>query len=163
MSLRFAMYFLCAASCFAQAGVRRQALLIGNGQYKQLGKIPAAEKNVRLFAEVLRGADFEVTSASNVTLDQLRDIRTAFIAKLQPGAVALIYYSGFAVQVSGDNFLLPVDYDPTTALENVPYSAQSLTRIQQLIDEKKPLLKIEVLDAPWDVPGGVVRTGTGLS
>jgi formylglycine-generating enzyme required for sulfatase activity len=63
----------------------------------------------------------------------------------------MIYYSGYAIQVRNDNFLLPVEYKRAQQLNRVPYEAQSLSRLMEEIEEKKPGVKILIVDAPWEV------------
>jgi sulfatase modifying factor 1 len=162
----FLAVFLCLglglSSVFAQTP-KRHALLIGNAAYEKLGKIPAAGRNVEALEAALKGAGFDITILRNTTLNELRKAQAECMAKVQPGDAVLIYYSGFATQVRRDNYLLPADYDPATTLENVPFSSQSLTAIRELLDERKPGIKIFVVDAPWEVPQSVAISAPGLS
>jgi formylglycine-generating enzyme required for sulfatase activity len=116
--------------------------------------------NVAALEASLKGADFSVSTALNQTLDGFTKAKNAFLASVHPGDVVMIYYSGYAIQVKNDNFLLPVEYKPALPLAKVPYATPSLGRLVEETDEKKPAMKIVIVDAPWQV---AVPAPPGLS
>jgi len=99
---------------------RRVALVIGNGAYVGVPKLPTPVRDATRMAVMLRGLGFEVT----VGTDLARSAMTADLATLYDQAkgadVALFYFSGHGVQVNGHNYLLPTDArfdDPQAALD----------------------------------------------
>jgi hypothetical protein len=110
---------------FQPAQPKRHALLIGNGNYAALPKISAPEANVAALEASLKGADFSISTAINATLADLTRTKDAFLALLRPGDAVMIYYSGYAIQVRNDNFLLPVEYKAAKVLEQIVYEAQA--------------------------------------
>jgi formylglycine-generating enzyme required for sulfatase activity len=158
-----AVLALCCA--YGQPSSRpgaRHAWLIGNGTYEKLGRIGAPAANVAVLEAGLKGANFRIVTTRDAKLENLIKVRDEFLAPVKPGDVVLIYYSGFAIQARRENHLLPVDYDPATQLDEVAYKAPSLSNLRDVLDEKKPFVKIFLIDAPWEVPTAVAITGRGL-
>lgn len=163
---------LCAflfllSSAFSQAAFqgKRHAILIGNGEYAKLGKVAASAPNLDLLEGALQGAGFGITRLRNLETSALEPLvagKHPALQAIQPGDACLLYYSGFAIQYRRDNFLLPVDYEPSTALSAVPTKAASLTAILDALAERKPGLRILIVDAPWEIPEGIAMSGPGL-
>ena len=66
-------------------------------------------------ASALRGLGFDVTEMIDAGDNDLRGAIENFRARLSAGdAVGLFYYSGYAAQFEGANFLLPSDFDSAT-------------------------------------------------
>jgi formylglycine-generating enzyme required for sulfatase activity len=128
-----------------------------------LGKVAAPARNVELLEAALKGANFRIVTTRDAKLDQLVKVRDEFLAQVKPGDSVLIYYSGLAIQVRRDNYLLPVDFDPATPSGDVPYKAPSLAGLRDALDEKKPYLKIMLIDAPWEVPPSIAISSPGLA
>jgi formylglycine-generating enzyme len=167
MSARFFLLVIAALCCASaqsssQPGARH-AWLIGNSVYSRLGKITAPAENVALLEAALKGANFRIVNTRDAKLDNLIKVRDEFLAPVKPGDVVLIYYSGLAIQARRENHLLPVDYDPATQLDDVAYKAPSLSNLRDALDEKKPFVKMLLLDAPWEVPSSVAVTSRGLA
>ena len=160
--------FLAAFGCFCAyaqnpAGGARHAWLIGNGNYTNIGKLAAPARNVDALDAALKAARFRTVITRDTTLDNFIKARDEFLASVKPGDSVLIYYSGFALQARPDNYLLPVEYDTATPLLQVASRAPSISGLLDVVDEKKPYLKIIVIDAPWETPASVARTGRGLA
>ena len=68
-----------------------------------------------------------------------------------PGDVALFYYSGHGVQIDGENYLIPVDFDGQSETD-VRYKAQPVGPLQERIEQSGARLNILVLDACRDNP-----------
>jgi formylglycine-generating enzyme required for sulfatase activity len=124
----------------------RYALLIGNSEYAKLPHLPSSKKNISELESALKDAHFQVTVVSNAGLSDLDKIWPDFRKPLKSGDVCFVYFSGYVVQYSGDNYMLPVDFDPKS--EDMTDSiANSLTGWQQELDEANIGLKILVLEA----------------
>jgi uncharacterized caspase-like protein len=103
---------LCfAATPAAAQSEKRIALVIGNGAYRQ-GALATAANDAGLIAQTLQAAGFDVVGARDLDGDTLRHALHDFVQKAAasgPDTVAFVYLSGYALQVSGDNYFLPVD------------------------------------------------------
>src|SRR5262245_13109114 len=97
----------------AQSPGNRVALVIGNAVYRQ-----AALKNpvndARLMTSTLQQLGFRTILRENATKQQMEQAIGEFGRALRPGTVALFYYAGHGLQVSGRNFLVPVDAEIAT-------------------------------------------------
>jgi hypothetical protein len=92
------------------APIRRAALVIGNSAYQNVAKLPNPVKDADAVAEMFRAAGFEsVQLLANLgNLDFKRAIQRFEDAAI--GAdIAVIFYSGHAIEINGTNYILPVD------------------------------------------------------
>src|SRR5881275_2798951 len=90
---------------------QRIALVIGNGGY-QAGALTTPANDAGLIAQTLQAAGFDVVGARDLDQDALRRSFRDFIQKAQasgPGTVAMIYLSGYGVQLAGENYFIAVD------------------------------------------------------
>ncbi len=105
---------LGAGDTWAQAPVRRVALVIGNSDYKEGGALKNPLNDARAMAAALRQLGFTVIARENATKQQMERAVGEFGDALAPGTVALFYFAGHGMQVNGRNFLVPVDANITT-------------------------------------------------
>jgi len=127
---------------------RRWALVIGNTAYRHLPAIPSAGKDVDLLESALRANGFDVTAKRNLTIEDLKRTEHDFMAKVQKGGVAVVYYAGYGVHEGPENWLLPIGYDPGDRRQ-LSTKAYSVSRLLQLLEEKEVKLKILFLNAGW--------------
>jgi formylglycine-generating enzyme required for sulfatase activity len=98
-----------AGLAFAQgAGSSRFALVIGNANYRD-GRVATAVNDARAMAASLRTLGFAVTAAENLGQRELAAAFNAIKQRLRPDSLAVVYYSGYAIQVARQNYLIPVD------------------------------------------------------
>ena len=141
----------------------RRALLIVNRAYQKMPPLPANEQPIEALAQALTKADFQVTVIRDQTQAQdLIAVKTKFIDTIQPGDVCLYYFSGYAIAVDGANFLLPIDFNPTSKAGNINFLSRSLTGLQQSIEIKKAGLKLMLLETAnqsSDIPAFATQPG----
>ena len=143
------LVFLLAGEAFTQT---RNALVIGNAAYKGDAalKTPAADASV--IAETLRAAGYDVTELYDLRKENIRQGTRDFLDKVStndPGAIAFFYYSGYAAQSNGENFLIPID----ALIKDESDIAREAFRLRDFVDElaKMPLAaRVIVLDASRD-------------
>lgn len=90
---------------------KRVALVIGNTAYQQ-GALPTTANDAGLIAQTLQVAGFDMFGARDLDGDTLRHTLRDFIQKVAasgPDTVAMIYLAGYGLQMSGENFFVPVD------------------------------------------------------
>ena len=86
----------------------RVALVIGNANYEH-SPLRNPVNDARAMAVTLKSLGFEVTSACDQTQKQMKRAILDFGKALKRGGVGLFYYSGHAVQVGGNNYLMPIN------------------------------------------------------
>lgn len=156
---RLVLALVCVCACaLPQAAAaapnavpgRRAALVIGNADYANLPKLDNTLNDATRVGTVLREANFEVTVGEDLTKAGLEKTVRAFLQTLNDGDVALFYYSGHAVQVAGENFILPVDANLSSSydLEVESYKVSSLLDYMRAASA----MQILVLDACRDNP-----------
>ncbi|HET9018211.1 MAG TPA: caspase family protein, partial [Acetobacteraceae bacterium] len=90
---------------------KRVALVVGDGNYEK-APLPTAANDAGLIAQTLQAAGFDVIGARDLDADGLRNSLRDFMAKVQAdpaNTVAMIYLSGYVVQLAGENYFIPVD------------------------------------------------------
>src|SRR5579872_668904 len=104
--------FACVpvADAGATATERRLALVIGNASY-QTKPLATAVNDAGLVAQTLQMAGFDVAGARDLGQDLLRKAISDFTEKVTstgPGATIVVYFSGYALQSAGENYLIPI-------------------------------------------------------
>lgn len=90
----------------------RVALVIGNADYGAMGRLENPANDAHLIARTLRDFGFRVIEIIDADQKELkRGVRDfgRWIRRAGPDGVALFYYAGHGLQVSGRNYLLPVE------------------------------------------------------
>lgn len=92
------------------ASGQRNALLIANAAYPDSdGELPSPLADARALADELKRRDFTVDLAENLTKEGMQSAVDRFLHKIEPGSVALVFFSGYGIQVARKNHLIPVD------------------------------------------------------
>jgi uncharacterized caspase-like protein len=89
----------------------RIALVFGNGAY-QAGPINTAANDASAIAQTLQAAGFDVVGARDPDPDKLwRSVRGVLdeATAAGPDTIAFIYFSGYGLQLEGENDLIPND------------------------------------------------------
>jgi hypothetical protein len=143
----------------------RVAVVIGNQRYEKLPSTgpdgTRAVADLDVLESSLRQDGFEVVRKADVNLDNLRLIEHTLDETLQAGDTALVYYTGYDVRSGGDDWLLPVNFDPSDS-RPIQSKAYSTLRLMQVLEDSKASLKFIFLDAaaavgqPRENPGAVM-------
>src|SRR3981189_3594118 len=88
----------------------RFALVIGNAKYPD-AEAPLKEpiNDAREVADELKRDGFSVEVGENLTGEAMRRAFDKLYARIKPGSVALIFYSGFGVQSGRQSYMIPID------------------------------------------------------
>lgn len=106
-----AVVLLLATAPFAGAA-ERIALVVGNSGYPGAGYLDNPVNDARAIAGTLSELGFEVTKALDLDGAGLQDAIDSYRDRLASGdTVGFFYFAGHAVQISGNNYLIPVDVD----------------------------------------------------
>jgi hypothetical protein len=130
---------------------RRVAFVVGNGAYKNVAQLPNPPIDAKAMASVLRNVGFEVVEGTNLTRDKMTEKLLDFGKKAQGADVAVFFYAGHGIAISGTNYLLPVDADIKSEMDVKLGAAINidLTLDQTMSDAK---VKLVFLDACRDNP-----------
>jgi uncharacterized caspase-like protein len=88
----------------------RIALIIGNANYPDASQpLRHPVKDAQALAEQLRRNGFDVDMQENLGRDEMRRAFDDFKAKIRPGTVAFVAFSGFGIQVDRQSYMIPVN------------------------------------------------------
>ena len=130
----------------------RQALLIANADYLD-ANVPLRHpiKDARAVGDELRRAGFEVTVGENLTNQSMRDAIADFRARIKPGSAALIFFSGYGIQVDKQNYLIPVNAQIWSE-SDVRRDGISLESVLLGMDRAAARVKLAIIDASRENP-----------
>jgi hypothetical protein len=130
---------------------RRVAFVVGNGAYKNVAQLPNPPVDAKAMAGVLRNVGFDVVEGTNLTRDKMTEKLLDFGKKAQGADVAVFFYAGHGIAISGTNYLLPIDADIKSEMDVKLGAAINidLTLDQTMSDAK---VKLVFLDACRDNP-----------
>jgi uncharacterized caspase-like protein len=130
---------------------KRVAFVVGNGTYKNVAQLPNPPVDAKAMAAVLRNVGFDVVEGTNLTRDAMTQKLLDFGKKAQGADVAIFFYAGHGIAISGTNYLLPIDADIKSEMDVKLGAAINidLTLDQTMSDAK---VKLVFLDACRDNP-----------
>lgn len=129
------------------AAGERLALVIGNSKYPD-AEAPLREpiNDAREFAAELKRDGFTVEIGENLTGDQMRRAFERLYGKIKPGAVALLFFSGYGIQSGRQSYMIPVDAQIWTE-PDVRRDGFSLETVLGEINSRGAGVKIALVDA----------------
>jgi uncharacterized caspase-like protein len=141
------------------ANEKRVALLVGNSQYEQQGRLKNPKNDATDMAAKLRNLGFDTQLVTDANRQNLVSAVRTFREKAKGSqTVALFFYAGHGVQVNGENYLVPVDADLQTE-SDVTTECYALSSL--LNDLNNTALKVVILDACRDNPFQATQTTRG--
>jgi hypothetical protein len=145
------MLFAADAARDSAKADKRVAFVVGNGAYRNVATLPNPPIDAKAMAAVLRNVGFEVVEGTNLTRDTMTERLLEFGQKAQGADVAVFFYAGHGIAISGTNYLLPVDADIKSEMDVKLGAAINidLTLDQTMGDAK---VKLVFLDACRDNP-----------
>jgi uncharacterized caspase-like protein len=130
---------------------RRVAFVVGNGAYRNVAQLPNPPIDAKAMAGVLRNVGFEVVEGTNLTRDGMTERLLEFGKKAQGADVAVFFYAGHGIAISGTNYLLPVDADIKSEMDVKLGNAINIdVTLDQTMGDAK--VKLVFLDACRDNP-----------
>ncbi|MBR0860006.1 caspase family protein [Bradyrhizobium liaoningense] len=125
----------------------RYALVIGNAKYPD-ADAPLKEplNDARDVADELKRDGFSVEIGENLTGDGMRRAFDKLYAKIKPGSVALVFFSGFGIQSARQSYMLPVDAQIWTE-SDVRRDGFSLETVLGELNTRGAGVKIALIDA----------------
>src|SRR5712691_11756708 len=130
---------------------RRVALVIGNAAYQAVSGLANTTNDARAIADVLKADGF---TSVRIALDMTRASMIASLNDFQREADtsdwAVVYYAGHGLEVSGTNYLVPIDARLGDD-RDIQDEAVSVDRILRAVENAKKL-RLVMLDACRDNP-----------
>ncbi|SFJ78182.1 caspase family protein [Bradyrhizobium sp. cf659] len=138
---------VCAGTTSRAADAAKLALVIGNAKYPDNEFVlNDAANDAQAVADELKRDGFVVDQQTNLTGDAMRQALDRFYARIERGAVALIFFDGFGIQSNRQTYLLPVDAQ-IWAEPDVSRDGFSLDTILAEMNTRGAAIKIALIDA----------------
>lgn len=129
------------------ADVAKLALVIGNARYPDNEFVLNEVANdIQDVAQELTRSGFTVDRQANLTGDAMRQALERLYARIERGAVALIFFDGFGIQSNRQTYLLPVDAQIWTE-PDVSRDGFALDAILAEMNTRGAAIKIALIDA----------------
>ena len=144
--------FWCLGASAALAE-NRLAFVIGNSAYENVSALDNPINDALDISVALEGLGFRVIQGNNATMDEMRRGIEFFAEEARKADVVLLYYAGHGFQVSGQNYLVPVDAQ-LSSVNDLSDQTVPLADILAAM-QNSPGLKLVFLDACRDNPFGV--------
>ncbi|WP_024518872.1 caspase family protein [Bradyrhizobium sp. Tv2a-2] len=142
---------LMVFSADAALADKRIAFVVGNGAYRNVAQLPNPPIDAKAMAATLRNVGFEVIEGTNLTRDTMTAKLLDFGKKAQGADVAVFYYAGHGIAISGTNYLLPIDADIKSEMDVKLGAAINVdVTLDQTMGDAK--VKLVFLDACRDNP-----------
>ncbi|MDI4233649.1 caspase family protein [Bradyrhizobium sp. Arg237L] len=151
MNIRFALLltliFAIASTAPSFAAGDRFALVIGNAKYPD-ADAPLKEpiNDARDVADELKRDGFSVDIGENLTGEQMRHAFDRLYAKIKPGSVVLLFFSGYGIQSSRQSYMIPIDAQIWSEAD-VRRDGFSLETVLGEINSRGAGVKIALIDA----------------
>ncbi|MGE0611916.1 MAG: caspase family protein, partial [Hyphomicrobiales bacterium] len=112
--IRYSRTFLLAAfaliAAFGPASAeKRLALVLGNADYRNAAPLKNPRNDASDVALKLRELGFHVIQGLDLDRGRMEEHIRLFANELATADVSLLYYAGHALQVNGENYLVPVE------------------------------------------------------
>jgi uncharacterized caspase-like protein len=136
-----------APAAYAQ---KRVALVMGNSGYQHTGKLANPTNDASDMVDVLKAHAFQVIEGYDLTKPAMEAKLREFARALTANEVGLFFYAGHGLQVSGTNYLVPVDARLEDA-SGLDFELVRLDLVQRTM-EREVATNIIFLDACRDNP-----------
>jgi hypothetical protein len=114
----------------------RLALVIGINAYQNVFSLEKAVGDAKAIQQTLQGLHFQVSTLFDASRRSFNAAVSAFSARIQPGDIVLVHYSGHGVQLDGENFLLPADV-PSPSTVDKEFLKSEAVALSVMIDRIK--------------------------
>ncbi len=147
--IAFALLALLPALASSALAEKRVAFVIGNGDYRHASVLPNPKNDANDVSAALKRMGFEVVLGIDLDQHGMRESAITFARAARDADVAMIYYSGHAIQFNGINYLIPVDSRLRDEAD-----IRRMIRVDEMVADLQHAknLRILVLDACRDNP-----------
>ncbi len=142
---------------------RRVALIIGNSNYTAISVLPNAVNDAVLIKTTLDEIGFETTLLQDAAYSEMVTRIGEFRHQLKTADVGLFYYAGHAVEVNGENQLVPIDVTSDLTPESMQSDTINAGRVVDTMGEAENPVNIIVLDSCRNNPFAGLSGSGGLA
>jgi hypothetical protein len=140
--------------------LRKIALVVGNSGYENIKQLKNPSNDAALLYTVLTKLKFQLIEDKpllDLTRDQFNKAILSFLQAASKADVALFYYAGHGVQMSGENYLVPIDTDSPLHVDEKELRAQMINANKFLngLSHTSTTVNLIILDACRDDPFAV--------
>ena len=97
------------AATSARADGKRVALVVGNSAYRNVPELPNPANDAGDVAAALNRLGFSVTLIANASFEEMRRGLIALGREAAGADMAVMYFAGHGMEMSGENWLIPID------------------------------------------------------
>ena len=97
------------AATSARADGKRVALVVGNSAYRNVPELPNPANDAGDVAAALNRLGFSVTLIANASFEEMRRGLIALGREAAGADMAVMYFAGHGMEISGENWLIPID------------------------------------------------------
>ncbi|MGL4238450.1 caspase family protein [Tabrizicola sp.] len=132
----------------------RLALVIGNDSYENLPQLQKARNDARAVSGLLQELGYDATLIEDADRRTLSKALSDIAQRIEPGAEVIFYFAGHGVEISGRNYLIPVDAPAAGPEEEAFLTAESLAvdQVLETIQSRGARITLLILDACRDNP-----------
>ncbi len=146
------LFLLFSSTAIAIENERKVALIIGNGEYSS-SPLANSVNDANDIADALQDCGFTIIKRINANRSQMRGAVRLFGREINEGAIGLFYYAGHGMQVSGENFLVPIGAEVASE-DEVEDECLKVSSILRKMETAGNRLNIIILDACRNNPFG---------
>ena len=141
----------------------RVALVIGNGAYPAR-PLTSATDDALTMRRALKASGFQVIQRVNADKRSMTEAIGDFRQRIRRGGAGLFYYAGYAMQLDGRNYLLPIGSDIDSE-SDVAFEAVELGSLVSSMEGAGNRINIVVLEAGRPPPhaGKLSSSAAGLA
>lgn len=151
----------------AAAAEKRIALVIGNADYSELGRLKNPINDAKLMARTLRNLGFDVAERLDADQASMKKAMQQFGRRIEQAGrktISLFYYAGHGLQVNGLNYLVPIN-TRMQRQSDVEIEAVDAGLVLRQMEDAGSRVNIVILDACRNNPlsRGLRSTSRGLA
>ena len=120
---------VCSLNTFAASKV---ALVIGNSEYNTVSdRLKNPANDAKAVASRLKNLGYDTELLLNANLSKMLTALNGLNGKVDAGGTVIVYYAGHGIQLSGHNYLVPVD----AGMSNRDMVTRETIQLQDVIDK----------------------------
>jgi len=138
---------------------QKHALVVGNSTYPQF-PLRNPTNDASAMNAVLSDLGFQTEAALNVSLRALDAAVSRLVSRVRSGDTVVFYYAGHGMQLEGENYLIPVDFNAKDEAD-AKYVSYNASRIQDRLERAGARVTVLILDACRNNPYQATRSAAG--
>jgi uncharacterized caspase-like protein len=103
---------------FRKPALNRFAFILGNGNYRHVAKLNNPHNDIARIEAELTALGYTVFAFRDLDCRNTWFRLEQFVAAARDCDAVVMYYSGHGLQLYGDNYIIPVDFDPATPVQH---------------------------------------------